>query len=116
MDEKDHFGEKMRLKERAEEDQYFAERDRELIAKLKQGQAAEHEKTIRELASGRCPQCGERLRARLIHGVMIDECPACQGLWLPRAKLEAVARRGGEEWTGSFLEGLVRLVEHPRGS
>ena len=40
MDEKDHLGEKLKLKERAEEDRYFAERDRELIAKLKQAQAA----------------------------------------------------------------------------
>lgn len=35
MDEKDHLGEKIRLKERAEEDLYFARRDQELLAKLK---------------------------------------------------------------------------------
>ncbi len=68
MDEKDSLGEKMRLKERAEEDRYFAERDRELIAQLKHVQEAEHEKMVRELARGRCPQCGERLRRRPIHG------------------------------------------------
>jgi ribosomal protein L37AE/L43A len=115
MDEKDHLGEKMRLRERAEEDRYFAERDRELIAKLKQAQAAEQEKTIRELARFRCPQCGERLNQRVFHGVLIDECPACQGLWLNKTKLESVVKQSGEEWVGNFLEGLVRLVTHPRG-
>ena len=114
MDEKDHLGEKMRLKERAEEDRYFAECDRELIAKLRQVQAADQEKMIRELACSSCPQCGERLNHRLVHGVTIDECPTCQGMWLTKAKLEAVSRRGGEEWVGSFLEGLTRIVEHPR--
>jgi len=115
MDEKDHLGEKMRLKELAEEDRYFAERDRELIAKLKQVQAIEQEKTIRELARSRCPQCGERLHQRLLHGVMIEECPPCQGIWLNQAKLAEVSRHRGEEWMSNFLEGLVRLVGHPMG-
>ena len=34
-DQKDRFGEKMKLVERAKEDIYFAEKDRELIEKLK---------------------------------------------------------------------------------
>ena len=34
-DQKDRFGEKMRLVERAKEDIYFAEKDRELIENLK---------------------------------------------------------------------------------
>lgn len=34
--ERDRFGEKMRLVEQAKEDIYFAEKDRELIAKLKE--------------------------------------------------------------------------------
>jgi hypothetical protein len=35
MDEKDHLGEKLRLKELWEEDRYFGERDREALATLK---------------------------------------------------------------------------------
>ena len=35
VDEKDRFGETLRLVERAKEDIYFAQRDRELIDKLK---------------------------------------------------------------------------------
>ena len=35
VDEKDRFGETMKLVERAKEDIYFAQRDRELIEKLK---------------------------------------------------------------------------------
>ena len=114
MGEKDRLGEKMRLKERADEDRYFAERDRELIVQLKQAQEAEHEKMIRELARGRCPQCGERLRQRPVQGEPVDECPSCRGIWLTQANVEAVSHRRGETWVGSFLEGLGRLVEHPR--
>lgn len=35
VDEKDRFGETMKLVERAKEDIYFAQRDRELVEKLK---------------------------------------------------------------------------------
>jgi hypothetical protein len=115
MDEKDSLGEKMRLKERAEEDRYFAERDRELIAQLKHAREAEHEKMVRELARGRCPQCGERLRCRPLQGELIDECPSCLGIWLTPAKVEVLSRGGAEGWIGALLAGLGRLVEHPGG-
>lgn len=115
MNEKDRLGTKLREKERAEEDRYFAERDRELIAKLKQAHEAEQEKTVRELARFRCPRCGERLSQRLFHGVTIDECPTCQGIWLDKGELEAVSRQRGEEWIRSFLEGLKHLLERPSG-
>lgn len=35
MDDKDHLSDKMRDKGKADEDQYFAKRDRELLEKLK---------------------------------------------------------------------------------
>ena len=113
MTEKDRLGTKLRDKERGEEDRYFAERDRELIATLKQAREAEQEQAIRELARARCPRCGARLSQRALHGVMIDECKACQGIWLDGGELEAVARRGGAGWIGAFLEGLKHLLERP---
>jgi hypothetical protein len=92
-----------------EETQHFAPRDHKLlIAELKHAQE-EHKKMICNLARDRCPQCGERLHPYFIYGEMIDECAACQGMWLTKAKMEAVSHRGGEEWEGSFLEGLGRL-------
>jgi Zn-finger nucleic acid-binding protein len=110
MSERDPLGEKIRLKERAEEDQYFAQRDRELIEKIKHTREVEHESVIREFARARCPQCGERLRQRSVHGEMIDECPSCQGIWLPKTKLDLVAQQGGE-WMRKFAAGLVHLLE-----
>ncbi|HXG21137.1 MAG TPA: zf-TFIIB domain-containing protein [Methylomirabilota bacterium] len=113
MSERDPLGEKIRLKERGEEDQYFAERDRELLEKLKHAREVEREHTIRELARARCPQCGERLRQRLVHSEPINECPSCQGVWLPKEKLVAASQQGNE-WMRHFVEGLTRWLEHPR--
>jgi DNA repair exonuclease SbcCD ATPase subunit len=50
-DQKDRFGDKMRDLEHAREDKFFAERDKELLAKLRAKQRGES-----------CPVCGEPLR------------------------------------------------------
>ncbi len=115
MDEKDRLGTKLREKERAEEDRYFAERDHELITKLRQVREAEQEKTVRELARFRCPKCGERLNQHLFHGVTVEECPACQGIWLDAGELEAVSQQREAGWIEKFLEGLKHLLGGPGG-
>lgn len=51
MVEKDRLGDKLRNQEKGEEDRYFARRDRELIAKMKQAQAAQEEAVERQQAS-----------------------------------------------------------------
>ena len=54
-DEKDRLGETLRLLERAKEDIYFAQRDRELIEKLRaQLKKVEKQADANEL---RCPKC-----------------------------------------------------------
>ncbi len=114
MEYRDHLGEKMRLKELAEEDQYFAARDRELITKLQQASTAEREQTIRELARARCPQCGEPLQHRSVHEVTVNECLSCQGVWIDKAKLANLLPRRGDAWAEKFVEWLVSVVERPR--
>jgi hypothetical protein len=52
-DEKDRFGETMKLVERAKEDIYFAQRDRELIEKLK----AQLQKTDKQGSQLHCTKC-----------------------------------------------------------
>src|SRR5213080_879654 len=95
MDQKNHFSELLTLKERAEEDSYFAQRDRELIARLALAQEMEREEIIRQLTRSRCPHCGVRLGQRSVHGVSIDECPSCQGLWLDKGEVQAVSQSRG---------------------
>jgi len=111
MDGKDNLTEKLALKERAEEDIYFAKRDRELIAKLKSEQEAEYEGTVRELARFRCPGCGQRLQGQVLHGVKIDVCQACRGAWLGKTDVESITGGEGRDFLASFLHGLMRLLE-----
>ena len=106
MAEKDSF----REKGRAEENRFFAKRDRDLIEKLKQQKEEEQEQTLKELATTRCPRDGERLTQRELHGVTIDDCPVCLGIWLDKGELEALSERQGTEGVGSFLSQLASVL------
>lgn len=37
-----------------------------------------------------CPVCGDALREIQKHGVEIDVCPGCKGVWLDRGELEKI--------------------------
>ena len=67
-DEKDRFGETMKLVERAKEDIYFAERDRELIEKLKE----QLQKVEKKESKIHCPKCTGLLESYTFQGFVLD--------------------------------------------
>jgi hypothetical protein len=101
--EKDRLGDKLRDVEKAREDQYFAERDRKLVDRLRQEKSREREEEHRQVARMRCPKCGESLVGRKLRGVTVEECPSCFGLWLDKGELDEIASGEREGWFLSFL-------------
>jgi hypothetical protein len=103
--EKDRFGDKLRDAERGREDSYFAERDRELLAKLKTGSEEFHDEKISAEARGRCPRDGGELHPRKLHGVAIEECPNCKGMWLDEGEWKVLAERERGGFFGRWFLG-----------
>ncbi len=101
--EKDRYGDKLRDVEKAREDKFFAERDRELLQKLKAQTGEQEEQAVRDLARMRCPKCGERLQTRTQHDVELDECPSGHGLWLDAGELEKLTSRESSGWLARVL-------------
>lgn len=109
--EKDRLGDKLRDVERGREDQYFAERDRELLEQLRrraksgevEGKADQLEGALKEAAHMHCPKCGTRLGQRTLHGVSVDECPACRGVWLDEGELQEIAGKETDGWIARWL-------------
>lgn len=99
----DDFVEKLHEKERAEEEVYFAKRDRELIAKLRDVKDEEQRRHIRELAYMRCPDCGSRLKRVTHFGINIEECPSGHGMWLTDLELHTLAKRERNSWIGRYF-------------
>jgi tRNA(Ile2) C34 agmatinyltransferase TiaS len=100
--QKDRFGDTMRLVERAKEDIYFAERDRELLEKLR-GQL----QRVEAGAQAKCPKCPGLLESYTFQGLGLDRCSQCGGIWLDRGELEAIVRKIGRGPLGVWLDTLT---------
>jgi phage FluMu protein Com len=101
--EKDKFGETMKLVERAKEDIYFAEHDRELLNKLKE-QLQKVDKAGGEI---HCPKCAGLLQTYSFQGIILDRCSKCGGIWMDKGELEAVVRKVTRGPIGAWLDKLT---------
>lgn len=102
-DEKDRFGDTMKLIERAKEDIYFAERDRELIAKLRD-RLKKLDSKGREL---HCPKCPGTLDPYVFQGFILERCQDCGGIWMDKDELEAVIRKINRGPLGAWIDKLT---------
>lgn len=102
-DEKDRFGDTMKLVERAKEDIFFAERDRELLDKLR-AQLRRVESAAGEL---RCPKCQGRWDSFTYEGFALDRCRECGGVWMDKGELEGIIRKISRGPLGALLDKLT---------
>jgi len=107
----DKYTEFWRDVERAREDIYFAQKDRELIAKLREKDQQELERAILELCWMRCPKCGRKLEEMSYLKIRIDRCVGCGGVWLDPGELETLAPEDQESWMGGLLRRLTGVGE-----
>ncbi len=106
-DQKDKFGETMKLVERAKEDIYFAERDRALIKKLK-AQLQKVEKTRSRI---NCPKCPGELETYTFQGFILDRCHSCGGIWMDKGELEGVIRKVTRTPLSALIDRLMGKAE-----
>jgi hypothetical protein len=105
--EKDRFGETMRLVEKAKEDIYFAERDREVLERLR----GELRKNRAGESRHGCPKCPGKLEKYTIEGLALDRCNECGGIWLDRGELEAIVKNISGGPLGAWLDTLTAKVQ-----
>ena len=91
-------------RKKAQEDEYFVKKERELLAKLKEKQEAESKVTVKNTAHMTCPKCGEPLKARSFQKIEIDQCTGCNGIWLDAGEMEQVAGKENDSWLGRFWQ------------
>jgi Transcription factor zinc-finger len=91
----DKYTELWRDVERAREDIYFAQKDR-------------------ELCSMRCPKCGRKLEETVYQNVRIERCTGCGGVWLDPGEIEALAPEAHTSWLGELLSRMTGRGEDSR--
>jgi len=59
-----------------------------------------------------CPVCAGELRETPRHGILIDTCQRCRGVWLDRGELEKLAAAVGEpdESKSGFLASAMAAL------
>jgi hypothetical protein len=93
--------------ERAKEDIYFAERDRDLIEKLKQ-----ELKKVEEASSGlRCPKCPGHLETYTFQEFVLERCQSCCGIWMDKGELEGIIRTVTQGPLGHLIDKLLGKEE-----
>jgi hypothetical protein len=91
-------------RKKAQEDEYFIKRERELLAKLKAKQETHSKASVKETCHMRCPKCGEPLKERSFQKIQIDQCTGCNGIWLDAGELDQVAAKENDSWLGKFWQ------------
>ncbi len=90
------------------EEEYFArlefEQRRKAAEEERRKLEAEERKRLRDLHYMRCPKCGAELVAIAYHGIELDKCTACQGVWLDCGELAQLSVT-----EGGLLGGLLKI-------
>jgi uncharacterized protein len=73
------------------EDEYFVKQDAELLRKQRELADAAALESERKSHYMKCPKDGYDLASSTYHGVQIETCPHCGGMWLDAGELEAVS-------------------------
>lgn len=96
------------------EDEYFAKRDAELLRQQReaaQKAAADAERRSHHM---KCPKCGYDLITGEWHGVEIDQCTNCHGIWFDAGEAESVLRHDDPGALGRVLRAVMRGVSGPK--
>ena len=73
------------------EDEYFAQHNAELLRKQRSMADAAALESERKSHYMKCPKDGYDLTSSQYHGVQIETCPHCGGMWLDAGELDVVA-------------------------
>jgi Zn-finger nucleic acid-binding protein len=73
------------------EDEYFVKQDAELLREQRARAEAAAIAAERKTHYMKCPKDGYDLASSIYHGVQIETCPHCGGMWLDAGEVDAVA-------------------------
>lgn len=90
------------------EDEYFARLDAELMKERRAQLDADRLKHERTAHYNKCPRCGADLKEHDHHGVRIDRCDDCGGIWLDKGELELLEEV--DKKSSGFMQSIFRLT------
>ena len=97
------------------EDEYFAREDAELLREQRERAHAASLEAERKSHFMKCPKDGYDLNTGEYHGVQIETCPHCGGMWLDAGELNAVSHEDRPNvFTRVLSDALSTFKRSPR--
>jgi uncharacterized protein len=93
------------------EEEYFARKEAELREARRMAAASAARDAERKSHYMKCPKCGANLTVEEYHGVEIDRCPDCKGIWFDAGEAELLI----EKETAGFGKIFASVVKGVRG-
>jgi uncharacterized protein len=94
------------------EDEFIAREEAEKKRKLALTQVKElaqaEKQTLKDLHYMHCPKCGMQLHTIGYHGVEVDKCFNCHGVWLDDGELEKLAGKDKDGYWARMLRFFAR--------
>jgi hypothetical protein len=97
------------------EEEYFHKQEQEKLEKLKREgatrRAAEEKEARKALHQMKCPKCGGDLHEQAFHGVSVDRCGECGGVWFDAGEVESLVEKEAGGLQGFFGD-LIKSLPH----
>lgn len=98
------------------EDEYFAKRDAELLRQQREAAQKAAAEAGRKSHYMKCPKCGYDLITGDWHGVQIDQCTNCHGIWFDAGEAESLLKHPEPGMMGLVLRAVMKGVSGARAS
>jgi uncharacterized protein len=72
------------------EEEYFATQEREKLTRQRADAAKAAEAAERKSHYMKCPKDGHDLKTETFHGIQIDRCPNCNGVWFDAGEVDTI--------------------------
>ncbi len=98
------------------EEEYFARRDAELLRQQRDAARRAAVEAERKSHHMKCPKCGYDLITGDWHGIQIDQCTHCHGLWLDAGEAETLVKHSQPNLASRVFGAVLRGVSGARVS
>ncbi|MSR06916.1 MAG: hypothetical protein EXR93_07625 [Gemmatimonadetes bacterium] len=92
------------------EEEFFAKRDAEILKARREAAARASKDEERRSHHMKCPKCGANLVTEEYHGIQVDRCHECLGVWFDAGEAESLLKKEATG-LGGILASLVRGVK-----
>lgn len=89
-------------RQKSMEEGYFIQKDRELIAKMREKISSESQNST-QTSNFDCPKCDGKLETGKFENVQIDVCNKCGGVWLDAGEMQQITQKDNQGWFGRLL-------------